>query len=599
MRHNRVKQTTLSLALISSLVGSKKKPSKVDENIQDGTYTAVADGYGGQVKVETIISSGAISSVKILAEAESMTISDSALSDVPARIVDKQSVNVDGSTGATVTSDAVKNAVLDCLSQAGADLSFWQKDTTEEKIDSTKTLTTDAVVIGGGIAGIAATLRLQQLGVSVVLLEKGEEIGASLQYIDGTQIVTGSSLSADGSIEILEKDLNAIGNNEADEVLQNILLEGIGETIDWEISDLGVKFSDTLAADEDYSRLSLSTMTDDPESLQLLLEKELNVSGANVITETMAYELLQEDGQITGVKAKASDGTVYEVFAENIIIASGGYGNSTSLLPDSLYYGPEGNTGDILVMGNDLTLATSSVTEKETLWPAVKVKEHYAIDAADAMEEAVNHGAIIVNGEGRRFADETDMDELLNAVADGVDAYLVMDGSTYDTFKEMVLEGADKELIEKLSDPETGMDAVLQAETLEEAAELSGLDAAEVRETVDQYAEYCSSLVDEAYGRDIETLLAPVESEGYAIVPLHEAVWMTLGGLSADENLHVLKQDGSAIENLYVIGGAVGNVFGTDMPAGGGTTWAFVSAKHVADGIGGTAKALESSAPEQ
>ena len=53
------------------------------------------------------------------------------------------------------------------------------------------------------------------------------------------------------------------------------------------------------------------------------------------------------------------------------------------------------------------------------------------------------------------------------------------------------------------------------------------------------------------------------------------------------------------MENLYVIGGAAGNVFGTDMPAGGGTTWAFVSAKHVADGIGAAAKALESAVPEQ
>ena len=176
MRHNRLVKTGLSLALLSSLVGCEKQPSAVDEAIQDGTYTATADGYSGQVTVETVISSGAISSVKIVDESEPMTISDAALKDVPARILERQSVNVDGSTGATVTSDAVKNAVRDCLNQAGADMTYWEKDVTGQNADAVETLDTDAVVIGGGIAGIAATLRLQQLGVSVVLLEKGEEV---------------------------------------------------------------------------------------------------------------------------------------------------------------------------------------------------------------------------------------------------------------------------------------------------------------------------------------------------------------------------------------------------------------------------------------
>ncbi len=585
--------------MLSSLVGCEKQPSAVDEAIQDGTYTATADGYSGQVTVETVISSGAISSVKIVDESEPMTISDAALKDVPARILERQSVNVDGSTGATVTSDAVKNAVRDCLNQAGADMTYWEKDVTGQNADAVESLSTDVVVIGGGIAGIAATLRLQQLGVSVVLLEKGEEVGASLQYIDGMQIVTGSSLNPDGDINVLEEDLNAIGNNEADEVLQDVLIDGIAETIDWEISDLGVNFSETLASDDDYSRLSLAVMGDGADSLQLLFKKELDVSGANVITDTMAYELMREEDQYTGVKAKGADGTVYEINAENIIIATGGYGNSVSMLPDSLYYGPEGNTGDIYVMAGDASFATSSVTEKETLWPTVKVKDHYALDATDALIEAVDDGAIVVNGEGRRFADETDMDDLAEAIGDGVHAYVIMDGSTYETFRDMLLENVSEDLKKQLNDEENGIDVSMRAETLEEAAELAGLDAAEINETLTQYEADCAAGVDEAYGRDPETLQAPDETEGYAIVPLQEAVWMTLGGLMADESLHVLRQDGTPVENLYVIGGAAGNVFGTDMPAGGGTTWAFVSAKHVADGIGAAAKALESAVPEQ
>lgn len=600
MRNRRIWKMVLAAAMAAGAAGCAKTPAGTDRNIKDGTYTAEAQGYAGPVSAEVKILSGSIQSVRILAEQESMTIADAALTDTCSRIVSAQSVNVDLSTGATITSQAVIDAVSDCIGQAGGSLEKWQKDAVGTDPDEVVTEEYQAAVVGGGISGIAAALRLEQLGISTVLIEKTDEIGQSLYYTDGLQIVTGSTLMESGSMERLQEEINAVGNNEADSVLQELFTSGIADTVNWEISDLGVKFSGTLTESTDYSVLSLAEMSDSPESLQTLFEKELKVSGAKVLTETMVYELLQEGGRITGVMAKASDGTVYEIHAGSVILATGSYAGSGSLLPDVLYCGPAGDTGDMLVLGgsDDLQFARSSETGYETLWPAVQADGSYALDAYDAVEEALSAGAFIVNGEGRRFSDETDYEAVLDGVKDGVSAYLVMDGDTYGRFLETLLQNASADVKEALTDPENGLTAKVKADTVRAAAELAGIDPDQLYASYQTYQRSCTAGADPEYQREPSTLKALEQGAGYVVLPLQEAVWATLGGISADENLNVKRTDGSVWNNVYVIGAAAGNVFGTGIPEGAGTTWAFVSAKAAADRIAAVTAASSSVQPE-
>lgn len=77
------------------------------------------NGIGGTVKVKVIIDGGKIIAIEIIEHAETAGISDSALKDVPASILATQSVDVDIVAGATITSNAVKEAVADALAQAG------------------------------------------------------------------------------------------------------------------------------------------------------------------------------------------------------------------------------------------------------------------------------------------------------------------------------------------------------------------------------------------------------------------------------------------------------------------------------------------------
>jgi len=95
------------------------KDASYEKTMTAGTYTAKAHGHHSDVEVQTVVTADAIESVTILAEGETYVLADPALEEIPARIVEHQTLNVDMITGATYTSKAIINAVEDCLIQAG------------------------------------------------------------------------------------------------------------------------------------------------------------------------------------------------------------------------------------------------------------------------------------------------------------------------------------------------------------------------------------------------------------------------------------------------------------------------------------------------
>ena len=85
---------------------------------QAGTYTASAEGYGGDVTVEVEFDNESILSVTILSQNETESVAGQALKEIPEQIVEAQTSEVDAITSATITSDAIMTAVADCIQQA-------------------------------------------------------------------------------------------------------------------------------------------------------------------------------------------------------------------------------------------------------------------------------------------------------------------------------------------------------------------------------------------------------------------------------------------------------------------------------------------------
>lgn len=85
---------------------------------QTGTYTATVRGYGGDITVEVAFDKDTISAVNVTEHNETAGIGDQAIEQLCKEIVEEQTYEVDAVSSATVTSDAIKNGVRDCMEQA-------------------------------------------------------------------------------------------------------------------------------------------------------------------------------------------------------------------------------------------------------------------------------------------------------------------------------------------------------------------------------------------------------------------------------------------------------------------------------------------------
>lgn len=123
----------------------KPKPQKLKaekfeepETLRDGTFTGSAKGFGGSIKVSVTIEKGEIAAIKVLShERETPSFFEKALAIVN-RILKKQSPNVDTVSGATYSSNGIREAVKNALKKAAgtpsAELDEPEEDEEEEVI---------------------------------------------------------------------------------------------------------------------------------------------------------------------------------------------------------------------------------------------------------------------------------------------------------------------------------------------------------------------------------------------------------------------------------------------------------------------------------
>ena len=82
------------------------------------TFTATAQGFGGDVTAVVTLEDLRITACELTGEQETAEIGGKALPELEAQVVKAGSAEIDGVSGATLTSNAVKAAVRDCLDQA-------------------------------------------------------------------------------------------------------------------------------------------------------------------------------------------------------------------------------------------------------------------------------------------------------------------------------------------------------------------------------------------------------------------------------------------------------------------------------------------------
>ncbi len=129
---NRSKKTLsvlLTLCMMASLcAGSSLLSAAEEDSYEPGTYSGSAIGFDGTVSVTITVDENSITDVETVGDDETPEVGGAALDELAQQILDAQSADIDGVSGATFTSDGIKAAaeaaiaVAQSGAQAGEDV---------------------------------------------------------------------------------------------------------------------------------------------------------------------------------------------------------------------------------------------------------------------------------------------------------------------------------------------------------------------------------------------------------------------------------------------------------------------------------------------
>lgn len=538
-----------------------------------GIYEVTAAGRNGDIAMTVVIEDGAIASIEIGENSETPGFGDLAIAELPGRIVEAQSLAVDVVAGATMTSKAILAGVETALTEAGLDVEAF-KTPQETELTQGESEETDVVIVGAGMAGLMAAYELMEdhPEVSFVVVEKLDMITGSLPGTGGAILATTSALHSADGVECSVQDIVDLfeytsGTTVNEELVTNVY-ENSGEVLD-RLQSYGTNFQSPQTSSSYSDSVYAYWHENRGAGLAQALNAYVDENGFDLRLSTKAEELIVEDGKVTGVHV-ADNTQEYDIYADAVILATGGFGSSSEYMEEYLpefadgYFSTNaGATGDGITM--TAQFGTKVVGEGS-------MGSIVAPDGSDLIGVY-----FMVNQEGERFIGEGEPKYVLQrAVSQQTDqaAYLIADSSYADmeTIQEKIEKGYVKEY-----------------DTLEELAADNGIDVENLLATVEAYnaaADAGEEIPAAEYSLSAE-LATKVETAPFYIEKAVLRTFGTIPGIEVNENCQVLDGEGQAIEGLYGVGELIaGNAFTRQYPgAGVGISWAANTGRYAAEQI--------------
>ena len=571
-----------------------------------GTYEATAYGNLSYVTVKCTFSEDALTDVEIVSQNETPVLFSQVQEKLIPAIIENQAGGLDAIAGASNSSRAVKEAIADCVAQAGGDKEAWLAKTVAAEAGADETYDVDICVIGCGGSGFMASITAGKLGAKVLTVEKASSVaGVNGIKVSGPFAVDTSVLHAkEGGTTLTVDDVFQHVMNythwtpnpslihrcleESKNAVENLV--GIG----YEMKEANFRFETPFIGEKGGFHLITNALEDRVE----LWNKALEDAGVEVLFNTAATGLIMDGDKAVAVTAKKDDGTNVTINCKAVIIASGGYlGNrdlqEKFLKTRNLNAAAGDNslcTGDGIMMAEDVGATLCKTfgfcpceyggTNQKASRPAKQDKydQNYAFKFG-------LYGNLLVDQEGKRFINEGLLCDypmsygseqiILNApwygivdqayvdamTTQGLYEYTIAKGATTDEgvwfignyFKDRILDKLPEDLEEGIREG-----WVAKADTLEELAEAFGLT--NLPETVKKYNEYCDNGVDEEFGTN-KWYLSKVETGPFYAVQCEPSAWSTFGGIRTDDQLRALKPDNTPMQGLYVVGTDNGSMY--------------------------------------
>ncbi len=566
-----------------------------------GTYTSSFPGQNGPVPVTVTFSQDRIESVVVGENKETIGIGQTAVKNLPDRIVAAQSLGVDMVSGATVSSVAIMSAVADCVKQAGGDAAKLMKPYKAPQVVKHEKLATDLVVIGGGAAGMIGAINASQQGLNVVLLEKQEFLGGASAICGGIIVAQGSEAQRNmgeksDTPSKMAYDLLHNGHQRNDLSGLTFYALNVGKSIDWAVKQgvqLDTKAGFAFRAEHKTPRV-IPFVGGCPQYAQTLREV-LATTKTDVKLTTRATKLITTDGAVTGVEAKAKDGTTYEIAAKAVLLATGGYGWNKEMLQGdlkhALYYGPVSSTGDGHKMAEEAGAALQLMDCGKIYPQGIESSPGIAKSTLQGNNAAYDISGILVDINGKRVTNEKGAGkDILATLMKQKDAtlYLLMDKPSFEAFRKIIgNNGVTPAEVDKwLASNGKSAPVFAHGNTLEEAAAAAGVDAAGLKATIERYNGFVKAGKDEDFGRPVRFMKKTIDTSGPMYLVEQKPRFATsLGSVVVDTSLHVLDKSGRPIPNLYAAGEVANAVHGDDSAPGANVGWGITSGKAVSDVI--------------
>jgi fumarate reductase flavoprotein subunit len=439
----------------------------------------------------------------------------------------------------------------------------------------------DLVVIGGGGAGMTAALTATQNGVKhVIVLEKQPYIGGNSALAGGDIFAVGSpqqkAAGITTTIDEKFKETMAFHHYDwADSRIVRVWFERSSETIQWLISN-GAPF---IWGERSFVLANATGPTGNFGNVIKMLASKFEEKGGEILLNTTAKKILRNpQGKITGVLAVDGQGKEILIKANAVVLASGGFTGSQTLLgkyfPGDEHIFTEATLDNL---GDGIQLAGSAGAALQNY--ATLIRENgFSFSTGDNMPNRIGMSASLwVNRRGMRFADESmegnetsnplkiqpsqmgfalfDDDMIQNVGKDSAQFLTTKPGEKQRSLKELFLAYVQKEKSD--AGPKGTVTAdkswVMVSDNWDEIAAWMGADPKTLKDTVEEFNSFCDKGHDDLFGKD-KKYLVPLRKGPFYAVRYRALMVDTIGPVRVDEHMQVLNKQGNIIPGLYAAG---------------------------------------------